>query len=136
MKFIIKIAAFSFIIAFLICFQPSLAQETQDHWLIGRWEGNISGYIGRSSPRRTLRVIEVAPDGAAKGMWYVTGQQALPAFIRVEELQVKILTAGSSVVELTREGNDLLVGNYISENGQPLPVRLTRTETPSEAGEK
>jgi hypothetical protein len=132
MKFKIEIAACLLTTAVLMCFQPPLAQETRDHWLIGRWVGNISGYIGRSSASRTLRVTGVAPDGLAQGTWYVTGQQPLSALILVEEARVRILTAGKSTIELTLQEDDLLVGKYISDSGESLPIKLARIESPSE----
>jgi hypothetical protein len=131
----VKTAALALII---LCFfaQSGLGQEAEAHWLIGRWEGNLSGYIGRSSPRRTLRVTEVAPDGEAKGMWYVTGQRLIAAFIQVEGAHVKIATAGNSLVELTREGDDLLVGKYIPQDGETLPVKMIKVEGGAEAGDR
>ncbi|HEY2988096.1 MAG TPA: hypothetical protein VGL11_10245 [Candidatus Binatia bacterium] len=136
MKLAVETAAAFVMMIALLCSQPARAQETQEHWLIGRWDGDISGYIGRGSASRTLRVTEVAADGIAKGLWYVTGQKPYLALILVEGAEVTIATAGHSRVELTREGNNSLVGKYIPENGEALPLKLTRTERPSAAGEK
>jgi len=128
----VRTTAFLLIAAACIFFRTSSAQETPEHWLIGRWVGNISGYIGRSSSSRTLRVAEVGPDGLAQGTWYVTGQQPLSALILVEGARVRILTAGNSTIELTRQEDDLLVGKYISDSGESLPIKLARTESPGE----
>jgi hypothetical protein len=125
-----KPATLTLLVVFCLLPRPVPAQE-EAHWLIGRWIGNISGYIGRSSSSRTLRVTEVAPDGLAQGTWYVTGQQPLSALILVEGTEVKIATAGSSVVVLKREGDDLLVGKYMPESGDALPVKLIRVEGPT-----
>lgn len=130
-----KPAALTLLLVFCLLPRPAPAQE-EVHWLIGRWEGNLSGYIGRGSSARTLRVTEVSPDGTAEGMWYVTGQQPFAAFIQVEGARVRIATAGNHLVELKREGDDLLVGKYIPQNGETLPVKLTKTESPDGAGEK
>jgi hypothetical protein len=77
-------------------------------------------------------VTGVAPDGLAQGTWYVTGQQPLSALILVEETRVRILTAGKSTIELTLQEDDLLVGKYISDSGESLPIKLARPESPSE----
>jgi hypothetical protein len=128
-----KTAALALII---LCFfaQSGLGQEAEDHWLIGRWQGNLSEYIGRGSSARTLRVTAVSPEGTAQGMWYVTGQRPIAAAIQVEGARVKIATAGNSLVELTREGNDLLVGKYIPQDGETLPVKMIKVEGGAEAG--
>jgi hypothetical protein len=126
-----KPATLTLLVVFCLLPRPVPAQE-EAHWLIGRWIGNISGYIGRSSSSRTLRVTEVAPDGLAQGTWYVTGQQPLNALILVEGARVRILTAGRSTIELTRQEDDWLAGKYISDSGESLPIKLARTESPGE----
>jgi hypothetical protein len=126
-----KPAALTLLLVFCLLPRPAPAQE-EVHWLIGRWEGNISGYIGRSSSSRTLRVTGVGPDGLAQGTWYVTGQQPLSALILVEGARVRILTAGKSTIDLTRQEDDLLVGKYISDSGESLPIKLARTGSPGE----
>jgi hypothetical protein len=47
-------------------------------------------------------------------------------------MRVRILTAGKSTIELTRQEDDLLVGKYISDSGESLPIKLARTESPGE----
>ncbi len=117
---------------FTIALFLSLPARAEDdgQWLVGRWVGTISGYVGRSSSSRTLRVRAVSPEGIAQGAWYVTGQQPVGAAIKVAGAEVKIETAGNNVVELKRDGEDSLVGIYIQRDGAKLPIKLIREEQP------
>ena len=123
----VRAAALPLMIALCIFAQPSPAQ-VESHWLVGRWQGNLSGYIGKGSSARTLRVTAVSPEGTAQGMWYVTGQQPLTAYILVEGPSVKIATAGKSTVELRCDGDESLVGKYIPQDGETLPIKLHKIE--------
>ena len=121
-----------FIVA-LLHFRASLAQEQPSHWLIGRWRGSIENYSGKEGPLRTLRVTRVSPDGAeAIAVWSVSGEQAFWANVTLEGSQVKIVTNTKSVVELTREGDESLVGKLKWADGQEFSIKFRKVKLSTE----
>ena len=44
---------------------PTFAQQSQNQWLIGHWDGTIEGFPPSENPARVLRVHKVAADGKA-----------------------------------------------------------------------
>ena len=128
-----KTAVFFLLMIALLHFRASLAQEKQSHWLVGRWRGSIENYSGEEGPLRTLRVTRVSPDGAeAIAMWSVSGEQAFWANLALEGSQVKIVTNTKSVVELTREGDESLVGKLTWANGQGFSIKLRKIRLSTE----
>ncbi|MGE5302774.1 MAG: hypothetical protein ACM3TN_05565 [Alphaproteobacteria bacterium] len=122
-----KIAIVLFPIILVLSSGTSLAEEPQNSWLIGRWEGNIEGYARRSGPARTLRVSSVAPDGAVEALWSVTGQDEFPRDVMVKGSEVTIIVGVSeSSVRLTRDQDDVLAGKFTLKSGEVFPIKLTR----------
>ncbi len=128
-------AHFFLIVIFLILstFQVSIAQQSENQWFIGRWEGNIDGFRGKSGPGRTLRVHEISKDGTILAMWSVTGQRATKADVRVDNDQVRVVVGGSkSVVEMVREGESSLTGKFTLADGKGFPIKLMKTKLSTE----
>ncbi len=126
-----KTITFFLVSVILFSFQASLAQQTQTHWLVGQWEGKIEGYLPKQNPARTLRVITVSSDGTAQARWAVTGQGMGGADIAVDGLKVTVVTSAKSQVELSREGDNLLVGTFILQTGRRFPIKLTKINGPT-----
>ncbi len=125
-----KIAIVLLPIIVLLSCRTSFAQEPQNSWLIGRWEGNIQQFSRRSGPARTLRVRSVAPDGTIDALWSVTGQDEFPCNVKVNGSEVTIVvTVSESSVRLTRQEDDVLAGKFILRSGQEFPIKLTRMTT-------
>lgn len=115
----------------LLSYQSSLAQESQNRWLVGRWEGNIERFHHRSGPARTLRVRSVAPDGSIDALWSVASQDEYPCDVKVNGSEVTIFIAVSeSSVRLTREKDDVLAGKFTLKNGEAFPIKLDRMTLP------
>lgn len=126
-----KIAMLLLPIIVVLSYRASFAQEPQNNWLIGRWEGKIEGFPRRSGPARTLRVRSVAPDGAVDALWSVTGQDEFPCDVRVNGSEVTIIVAVSeSSVRLTREEDDVLAGKFTLKSGEAFPIKLSRMTLP------
>ena len=126
-----KIAILLLPIIVVLSHRVSFAQEPQNNWLIGRWEGNIERFSRRSGPARTLRVRSVAPDGAVDALWSVTGQDEFPCDVKVNGSEVTVLIAVSeSSVRLTREEDDVLAGKFTLKSGAVFPIKLTRMTLP------
>lgn len=115
----------------ILSHRVSFAQEPQNNWLIGRWEGNIERFSRRSGPARTLRVRSVAPDGAVDALWSVTAQDEFPCDVKVNGSEVTVIVAVSeSSVRLTREGDDMLAGKITLKSGEAFPIKLSRMTLP------
>lgn len=126
-----RIAILLIPIIVVFSYSASFAQEPQNNWLIGRWEGNIERFSRRSGPARTLRVRSVAPDGAVDALWSVTGQDEFPCDVKVNGSEVTVLIAVSeSSVRLTREGDDMLAGKITLKSGEAFPIKLDRMTRP------
>lgn len=106
---------------------PSMAQQSERHWLIGHWDGMLAEFTGGGGPASTLQVTSVGRDGVAQGFWYIPGQQAYLAQITVTASRVKVITIAKSVVELTQDG-DSLAGTFVLSDGRSFPVRLVKSE--------
>ena len=109
--------------------QVASAQQTQSSWLIGRWNGNIEGFTGQGAPARMLRVHSISAEGAIVSLWGVPPQTRARAEVKVDGSQVKVFVPVSKVtVELTREGDDVLVGKITFVSGREHPIKLTKTK--------
>jgi len=124
----------AFLLASVIFFsvQSASAQQPQSHWLIGHWEGTIENYRSKEGPDRTLRVHAVSPDGKAVGRSSVTGMNSVAIDVVVEGVQIKFLLPSKNLVELKREGDDRLVGNYTLPDGRAFPLTLKRIKLSSD----
>lgn len=105
---------------------PSLAQQSERHWLIGHWDGMLAEFTGGGGPARTLQVTSVGRDGLAQGFWYIPSQQAYLAQITVTASHVKVITGAKSVVELTREGESL-VGTFVLSDRRSFAVKMVKS---------
>ncbi len=126
-----KIAILLLPIIVVLSYGASFAQEPQNSWLIGRWEGNIERFSRRSGPARTLRVRSIAPDGAVDALWSVTGQDEFPCDVKMNGSEVTVIVAVSeSSVRLAREGDDVLAGKITLKSGAVFPIKLNRMTLP------
>jgi hypothetical protein len=104
----------------------SLAQPSETHWLVGRWDGRIAEFLGRDGAR-TLEVTRVDPGGLAQATWYTTGRQIHPAQeVTVIESRVKVITVAGSVVNLTRDGESL-IGTFVQRNGRSFAIKMVKS---------
>jgi hypothetical protein len=127
-----KIAILLLPIIVVLSYRATFAQEPQNRWLVGRWEGNIERFHRRSGPARTLRVRSVAPDGSVDALWSVTGKDEFPCEVTVNGSEVTILVAVSeSSVRLKREADDVLAGKFTLKNGEAFPIKLNRMTLPT-----
>ena len=101
--------------------------------MVGTWEGSIEGFSAKFDPNRTLRVTAVGPDGEAKAQWGIRGQSIGRADATVDGARVKVLIPSSNnLVELTREGDNSLVGTYALPTGTSFPIKLTKIKPTTE----
>jgi hypothetical protein len=120
---------FAFIVLLLLGYQNASAQQTQSSWLIGRWDGNIEGFTGQGGPARMLRVNNISADGTIVSLWGIPFQSRGRAEVKVDGSHVKVFVPSSKVtVELTREGDDVLVGKITFVSGRGHPIKLTKTK--------
>jgi len=132
-KIQIKPLTFLVVIISLLSFRPSLAQEKQSHWLIGRWDGMLEDPSRKDGLNRTLRVFDVTPDNKAPAFFARNPLDTTRAECLLEGAKIKVVTLSTKrVVELTREGDESLVGTFTDENGRQFPIRLTKMKPSSE----
>lgn len=113
----------------LLGYQLGSAQQTQNPWLIGRWDGNIEGFTGEGGPARMLRVNNISAEGTIVSLWGIPPQRRGRAEVKVDGSQVKVFVPFSKVtVELARENDDVLVGKILLAGGQEFPIKLTKTK--------
>jgi hypothetical protein len=113
----------------LLGYQVTHAQQTQSSWLIGRWDGNIEGFTGQAGSARTLRVHDISAEGAIVSLWGIPPQTRGRAEVKTDGLQVRVFVPSSkSTVELTREGDEVLLGKIVLANGREFPIKLTKTK--------
>src|SRR5262245_48802881 len=101
------------IVVLLFASTGSLAQETESHWLVGAWEGELRDFAaggGQGSPARGLAVTGITKDGVVQGTWGVAGRPYAPARISVDGTKLRIVSSVKSVIELERQGEDELAG--------------------------
>ena len=111
---------------------PTFAQQSQNQWLIGHWEGMIEGFPSSINPSRVLRIHTVSADGKAVALWVIPGSNASQTETSTDGTSVKIAVQGvNASVELTREGDDVLSGKYINSNGKPFPVKFRPSSPPN-----
>ena len=124
------------LVAALLYSYTSVAQQTQDSWLIGYWEGELQDYAaqgGKGNPRRYIEVTAVAPDGTAQGVFGVDGQPPAKATVEVKGPKVHIVNAAKSIAALTREGDDRLVGTLTWTDGKVFSLPLVKVKCPDTA---
>ncbi len=115
----------------LLSYRASFAQEPQNSWLLGRWDGSIQRYSRRSGPARTLRVRSIAPDGTIDALWSVTGKDEFPCSVKVNGSEVTIVIGVSeSSAHLTRQEDEVLAGKFTLKSGEEFPIKLMRMERP------
>ena len=129
----LKTLAFLVVIISLLSLRAALAQERQGHWLIGRWDGIIESNPSKGGRNRTLRVIDVAPDNKAQAMFGTGPNNLARAGLMVEGATVKIVTAVKNEVELTRRGDESLVGRFTAtKEKREFPISLTKLKASME----
>jgi len=110
---------------------PVFAQQNQ--WLIGHWDGTIQGFPASENSSRVLRVHSVSADGKAVAVWAIPGASAAQTETSTDGSSVKIAFQGNStVVQLTREGDNALVGKYTNQGGKTFPIKFKKTQLSSE----
>ena len=110
---------------------PARADGADAHWLVGRWDGTLAEFTGRSGPARTFRVAKVNADGSAQATWYISGTPSAPATVQVTGSRVRVVTVAKSLVELERHG-DGLVGTFTLANGRSFAIQMARSTAPEE----
>jgi hypothetical protein len=112
---------------------PVFAQQSQNQWLIGHWDGTIEGFPASENSSRILRVHSVSADGKAVALWAVPGSNASQTETSTDGSGVKIVFQGTSVViELTREGDTSLGGKYTNTSGKTFPIKFRKAKLSSE----
>ena len=120
-------------VVLLLGYQFASAQETGSSWLIGRWDGNIEGFKGEGGPARMLRVHSISAEGGIVSLFGVPPDRRGRVEIKVDGSQIRFFVPSTkSTVELTREGNEVLVGKIVLASGQQLPLKLTKTKLPNQ----
>jgi hypothetical protein len=130
-----KFKTLAFLIAVVLPFsyRTSFAQEGQIHWLIGRWDGLLEESSRKGGRNRTLRVLDVTPDNSGPATFGRSPLDSTRAELNLEGAKVKVVTLTTKrVVELTRQGDESLVGTFTDESGQKFPIRLTKIKLSSE----
>jgi hypothetical protein len=117
----------------LLGYQLTSAQQTQSPWLIGRWDGKIEGFTGQGGPARMLRVNNISAEGAIVSLFGVPPDRRGRVEIKVDGSQIRFFVPSTkSTVELTREGDEVLVGKMVLASGRELPLKLTKTKLPNQ----
>jgi hypothetical protein len=128
-----KLFRFLIVTIALLVTAQSFAQQGQNQWLIGHWDGTIEGFPASENSSRILRVHSVSPDGKAVALWAVSGSNASQTETITDGSGVKIAFQGiSTVVELTREGDSSLTGKYTNTSGKVFPIKFKKTKLSSE----
>ena len=65
------------VVVLLLGYQFGSAQQTENSWLIGRWDGNIEGFKGQGGPARMLRVHSISTEEAIVSLFGVPPGQEL-----------------------------------------------------------
>ena len=128
-----KLFRFLIVTIALLVTAQSFAQQGQNEWLIGHWNGTIEGFPGSENSSRILRVHRVSADGKAVALWAVPGSNASQTETSTDGSNVKIAFQGNStVIELMREGDSSLAGKYINTSGKVFPIKFKKTKLSSE----
>ena len=118
---------FVFIALLLLGYQDANAQQAQNPWLIGRWDGKIEGFTGQGGTARMLTVNTISTAGAIVSLWGIPPQTRARVEVKADGSQVSVLVPSSkSTVELTRESDDVLVGKIVFTSGRQFPIKLTK----------
>lgn len=117
------------VVMVILGYQLTSAQQTQNPWLIGRWDGNIEGFTGQGEPTRMLRVHSISAQGDMVGFFGIPPEGRGRVEVKVDGSQVRFFVPRTkSTVELTRQGDEVLVGKMIFASGRELPIKLTKTK--------
>ena len=128
-----QFVVFVFVVLLILGYQVASAQETGSSWLIGRWDGNIEGFKGEGGPARMLRVNNISAEGAVVSLFGVPRQEGKGRDQSGWLADQGFLCHPQRVtVELTREGDEVLVGKIILASGRELPLKLTKTKLPNQ----
>jgi hypothetical protein len=107
----------------------SSAQQGQDEWLVGKWQGVLQDFADPSlNAGRTLRVTAVSQDGGVQGFWYISGREQYPAKITIEGSTIGVVTGSKAAVELKRKGENQLDGSLTSPAGGGVPLDVENRE--------
>jgi hypothetical protein len=90
------------------------AASAQGHWLVGRWEGEVTGGVGVDGPKRVMVVQSVAADGTVRGSWSFTGQGGGNASIRLDGDTVHVTSGRANTYTLRRVNPNRLEGEYVT----------------------
>jgi hypothetical protein len=100
-------------------------------WLLGTWEGALVGLPESSNPRRSLKILSIAPDGTGQGTWFITGGEEYLAKIRaVDGQRLQVFSVVNTTIELTRQGEDRLVGSFTPAKRRTDSIALTKVNGP------
>jgi hypothetical protein len=73
--------------------------------------------------------LTIARPKPAKARWAITGENTGNVDARMDGSQISFVVASSkSMIELSRAGDDSLVGNIKFANGKSFPVKLNRAK--------
>lgn len=129
-----KIYALALMLVAVFYAELSPAQQNDSSWLIGVWEGDLQDFAakgGQGTPARVVMITAVAPDGSAQGRMGIPGRLGLgPADVRVGGAEVIIVNVVKSVLNLTRRGDEQLVGTLTGPTGKVFELTLTRKVPP------
>lgn len=101
----------------LLCPAVASAQPTQEHWLVGLWDGPAG---------RVIDVTSVSPDGTAQGTMGIGAQQG-QAKITVEGPRMRLVNAINNVFNLALEGDEQLKGTVtVANDGSVQPWAATK----------
>jgi hypothetical protein len=128
-----KLLAYLIIVVVLVVPVSIFAQPSQNQSLIGRWEGSIEGFPPSINPSRVLRIHTVAADGKAVALWVIPGSSPSQTETSADGTSVKIAVQSVKAnVELTRQGDDILTGQYINSSGKAFPIKFRKANLSSE----
>jgi hypothetical protein len=129
----LKFLAFLIVTVVLFGPVPTFAQQSQNQWLIGHWDGTIEGFPASENPSRVLRVHNVSADGKAVALWVVPGSNAAQTETSTDGSSVKIAFPGSkAAIELIREGDGSLGGKFTNPSGKTYPIKFKQAKLSSE----
>ena len=124
-----KQSIFVAVVMVILGYQLTSAQQTQNPWLIGRWDGSIEGFTSQGEPARMLRVHSISVQGGMVGFFGIPPEGRGKVEVKVDGSQVRFFVPRiKSTVELTKEGDEVLVGKMIFASGRELPLKLTKTK--------
>jgi hypothetical protein len=94
------------------------AARAQPHWLVGRWEGEVSGGGGERGPQRVLLVESVGADGVGRGRLSFEGRGGDSTDIRISGETVTVTSGRGNTYTLRRVAPNRLEGDYFANSGR------------------